>query len=233
MLSTISKLSIALTVSARMLQSQDEDLTCWKKAVGRGAGEIPSSCPEGQEADGLLCYDECKSGYSGVGPICWQDCESGFRDDGLYCAKTKSYWRSWYSNCRSGFTTMGLYCDQNCPSGMYDIGVSCQKNHYDRGLGSPMQCDDDQEQDGLLCYPKCENGADGEGPVCWGQCPAGTEECGAICLGEGQVCADYVEQTAGSAIDLATSIAAHNVFGIVIHTVELVDHLDHPECPNW
>ena len=49
----------------------DVSHSCWKKASGRTAGEPLSSCPEGSEKDGAICYPPCKEGYSGVGPVCW------------------------------------------------------------------------------------------------------------------------------------------------------------------
>ena len=47
---------------------------CYLPSYGRGAGSIPTVCPEGREYDAGLCYPACESGYDGVGPVCWQDC---------------------------------------------------------------------------------------------------------------------------------------------------------------
>ena len=44
---------------------------CWKDAYGRGVGKPISTCREGYEKDGALCYPKCKEGYYGVGPVCW------------------------------------------------------------------------------------------------------------------------------------------------------------------
>jgi hypothetical protein len=50
-----------------------------------------------------------------------------------------------------------------------------------RGVGVPMGCGPDEEQDGALCYPKCDAGYDGVGPVCWQACPAGFRDDGGFC----------------------------------------------------
>ena len=44
---------------------------CWKHAYGRGAGHVITTCREGEERNGALCYPLCKDGYHGVGPVCW------------------------------------------------------------------------------------------------------------------------------------------------------------------
>jgi hypothetical protein len=50
-----------------------------------------------------------------------------------------------------------------------------------RGVGVPMVCGPDEEQDGALCYPQCSEGFTGVGPVCWQNCPAGFRDDGAFC----------------------------------------------------
>jgi hypothetical protein len=43
-------------------------------------------------------------------------------------------------------------------------------------------CQQNEEMDGLLCYPKCKTGYTGVGPVCWQKCPYGFTDNGAFCL---------------------------------------------------
>jgi hypothetical protein len=38
---------------------------------------------------------------------------------------------------------------------------------YDRGIGIEANCANDQEKNGLVCYPRCASGYKGVGPVCW------------------------------------------------------------------
>jgi len=130
MISTFTKIGLALGASGRTLSSTEEtsDPTCWLKAYGRGAGEMPLDwvCPDGLEKDGLLCYESCRSGFVNHGGVCSQICPSGFRDDGLYCAKQGSYIK-WFGGCAAGFKKTAGVCNRICPSGMRDIGVSCEK----------------------------------------------------------------------------------------------------------
>jgi hypothetical protein len=71
---------------------QNDGCTCridaWifaKNSFGRGAGEIPTRCPAGQEYDAGLCYQRCPAGFDGVGPVCWRQCPAGFDDHGATC----------------------------------------------------------------------------------------------------------------------------------------------------
>ena len=66
-----------------------------------GAPTSIKPCPDGQELDGLLCYEKCRDGYTGVGPVCWKNCTDGAVDDditGLKISKT----------CRTPIETYGL-----------------------------------------------------------------------------------------------------------------------------
>ena len=78
---------------------------------------------------------------------------------------------------------------------MIDIGVSCQKKSYGRGVGDPLGCKKDEEENAALCYPFCKSGFHGNGPVCWENCPADTFECGALCVDEKGGCTDMVKAT--------------------------------------
>lgn len=56
-----------------------------KNSYGRGAGTIPTGCPNG-DYDAGLCYSNCNAGYSGVGPVCWNSCPAGKQACGMGCA---------------------------------------------------------------------------------------------------------------------------------------------------
>jgi len=212
--------------------------SCWLKAYGRGAGSPVSSCKDGEDKDGALCYPECKDGYDGVGPVCWSACPDRYRDDGAFCAKPDSYGRGvgkiskcsncakclglYYKKCGDGFKEAGCnICSPKCPDGMSDIGVSCAKNSYGRGAGTSLSCKDGEEKDAGLCYPACTNGTEGIGPVCWGTCPPGTSKCGALCLINSDSCANYVAGNFLDMAELAFSMASSNVPGTVISLVNV------------
>ena len=65
----------------------------FKKSYGRGAGEPLTSCPDGWERSGELCYPACEAGYTGDAFVCWQNCPDGFDDTGADCLKPKAYGR--------------------------------------------------------------------------------------------------------------------------------------------
>lgn len=65
--------------------------------------------------------------------------------------------------------------------GTNGFGFHLVKDSYGRGVGKPLICGADEEQDGALCYPKCKDGYKGVGPVCWQQCPASFRDDGAFC----------------------------------------------------
>jgi hypothetical protein len=233
MITTMSKFMMAFGVTGLMLTDGGlDESSCWKKAEVRQEVEWPSECPAGTERDGLLCFEECKDGFEkgGISGLCSRECPDEFNDDGLYCTKRDTYWT--WGGCRSGFHQDGAFCSRDCPDGTTDIFFSCVKEDSYMVAPQVLQCKDGWDHEGL-CYPPCEFGAEGVGPVCWGSCPAGKEECGAICLGEDEDCLGYIWDTANSAISLATSFAQVNIFGMIIHTIDLVDNLDHPECPAW
>jgi hypothetical protein len=84
MLSTISKLGLTLSVSGRMLNSDNGDASasCWKKAHGRTDGSEPMSCPDGSEVDFITmqCFEASEDDYfrlSGTGNY-YENCPSGF-----------------------------------------------------------------------------------------------------------------------------------------------------------
>ena len=188
---------------------QDVSHSCWKRAAGRTVGAPMSSCPDGYEKQGQICYPVCKEGYHSYGPDCWQNCPKGFFEDGDYCAKPAAYGRGagqvhqvvgsekwgslWYPKCQENYHNVGCcVCSPDCPADMIDIGSSCARTSYSRTKNEkPLSCGKDEVQSGALCYPTCEKGS-GVGPVCWGSCPKGTTECGSLCVGEDQICSSFV-----------------------------------------
>ena len=75
-----------------------------------------------------------------------------------------------------------------CPPGMRDDGMNCWLDPVYRGPGKPMQCKDNEEKKGQLCYPKCRTGPGGEkiydsrALECEGTCPNGTRNTGLTCI---------------------------------------------------
>ena len=224
---------------------------CWKDAYGRGVGKVITSCRDGEEKNGALCYPLCKAGFYGVGPVCWQYCPGEFRDDGAFCYKPSSYGRGvgypiwdegkcnrdnselgcekwgaiWYPKCRANFHNVACcVCSPNCPSGMTDIGISCAKDSYGRTAGTPLICEPGLEMSGALCYPPCKAGYNGNGPVCWQSCPAGKADCSALCTDTADACTDQVKNIAVNVVALAV-IAAAAITGGEIDIIKVVENL--------
>jgi len=157
---------------------------------------------------GALCYPYCKSGYKGVGPVCWQICPSDSTDTGATCWVTPDTYGKGCCctkggcchNCRAGYTDNGCTCGK---------GGSFWKDSYGRGVGVPMICSSDQEQDAGLCYPKCNPGYKGVGPVCWGNSCTGdfTYLCGALCVTDAQACKDITKAIIGDSFQVLLDIA--------------------------
>ena len=114
---------------------------CYKQSSPRGAGVPLSTCPEGTEKNGLLCYPQCREGFTGNGPVCWQtECPEGFNDIGAFCQKPAAYgdadtrygtnkmhneneqgcekWALWYPKCRDGFKPFGKYLQSELSGGL-------------------------------------------------------------------------------------------------------------------
>jgi hypothetical protein len=67
-----------------------------KGSYGRGGGEALSSCPEGSERNGALCYPKCASSHYGNGPVCWERCPQGYTDDGATCRRDNGFAKNSY-----------------------------------------------------------------------------------------------------------------------------------------
>jgi len=220
------------------------DEGCWLNSYGRGVGKPISTCRDGLQQAGFLCYPKCPQGFTGAGPVCWQNCQEGFRDDGMFCYKPSPYGRGagyaiwdeqkckrenpqgcekngamWYPKCKQGYYAVGCcVCSPQCLEGQVDIGISCGKKSAGRGVGEPLTCNKEQEYDAGLCYPHCKEDFYGIGPVCWGGCPAGYEQCGALCLKDQSCQGKLLEygEIAFKIVTGAASKAAAGPAGIII-----------------
>lgn len=182
-------LVVALFAIASPVLAQDN--FCWRDTSGRGVGEPLSTCADGLEKGGLLCYPACEEGFNGVGPVCWSNCPAGYVDDGATCrmpgdiVAKASYGRGagegmicgpgkeqraglCYASCGSGWRGEATVCYQDCPNGYSDDGLYCGKPQpYGRGAGYPAwdmgRCEADHGQDG------CE----WHGAIIYPKCAAG------------------------------------------------------------
>ena len=121
-------------------------------------------------------------------------------------------------------------CQSKCPDGMADLGLTCNKKTMSRGLGHPLKCRDDQDQELLICYPKCTGGTWGLGPVCWGSCPQGTTQCGALCLDPSEQCSSMISGMVKQGLTSVISAASKNVQGTIINVAEFAKGLVYPVC---
>ena len=163
-LSVLASLKISLVLAAS---------ECWRMSYGRGVGTPLSGCPDGWDNFGLYCSKPCKDGYKNIAGVCIEKCDDGYTD--------------LLAGCTRGFDTYGLgccciagwpkkCCKKDCKSGYKKYSCVCERNadFYVKDTYVPskttLQCDDDQDQDGLLCYKQCRDGFEGNGPVCWKKC---------------------------------------------------------------
>lgn len=136
---------------------------------------VLTTCREGLEKDGALCYPQCRPGYNGVGPVCWQVCPVGYTDDGAFCRRNAMIIGAnnsacpWYDKCG---LTFARGCSQ-CPVGYKNDGCTCRidvhifaKDSYGRGVGESLGCAAGQERIGALCYKACPAGFHADGINC-------------------------------------------------------------------
>jgi len=143
-------------------------ITSITKTVLTNTGVPYSTCGEGMEQSGLICYEKCKPGYTGVGPVCWANiitvgngvgnipdkapCEPGQRDDGTSC------WEDWKCNTVCDAPNGRRDAFGNCWA--WDLKTTCggcgciKKTLFGRQYaGNP-----NQELIGALVYDKCPAG---------------------------------------------------------------------------
>eukprot|EP01059_Diplonema_ambulator_P005073 TRINITY_DN147_c0_g1_i6.p1 TRINITY_DN147_c0_g1~~TRINITY_DN147_c0_g1_i6.p1 ORF type:complete len:246 (+),score=81.48 TRINITY_DN147_c0_g1_i6:47-784(+) len=174
---------VCLLAVGAVAQKNDTQHACWKKSHPRGAGKPIDACAPGLVLDAGLCYKPCQANYTGVGPVCWENCPPGWDDTGATCMIPEKIISAnnsacpWYDECGEGLAKGCSNCPPN--QGYHDDGCTCRrpmqsfdKKSYGRGVGVPMVCKPDEQEQAGLCYPLCPNGSVGDGPVCWDPCPA-------------------------------------------------------------
>ena len=168
----------------------------FKDTYTRNIGDPLSSCPEGKEKGGALCYNKCRDGYNGVASVCWQSCPSGFTDYGTGCSNLKittkdNFTRGvgtvpescpsgkdksgalCYDACKAGYKGVANTCTKECPSGYTDTGLTCTsggvttKNITNRSTRVPDK-------------GACANGERDDGTSCWSPLTCNTSGCGCI-----------------------------------------------------
>ena len=162
----MSRLLLASSALSAVYSASAAADVCWKDTYGRGVGKPIHTCHDGFDQDAGLCYKPCKEA-------------------------TPSYYG------------VGPVCWQHCEPGWVDEGALCRKDgsiktvakrSYGRGVGTPLVCADNEDEDAALCYPKCRAGYVGNGPVCWVNCPAvDPVNGGALCCANTTVCTDKIE----------------------------------------
>ena len=193
---------------------------CWKDSYGRGVGKPVHACsdPKYPDKDAGLCYKDCKSGYKGVATVCWEKCKSGYTDTGAFCTRPAKIISSdnskcpWYDICGLTFEKGCSKCPDHDPKYKND-GCTCRidvhtyaKDTYDRGVGKPLKCSDNEDYDAGLCYPKCKSGYKGVGPVCWEKCPSSRpHDSGAVCCTDKQACKDFIGDVTKACINLVAT----------------------------
>lgn len=67
---------------------EDIGVSCKKPSTARDIKPL-TTCPNGLEQDGAICYPKCRNDFTGRGPVCWQNCPSQQNVDcGAGCATT-------------------------------------------------------------------------------------------------------------------------------------------------
>lgn len=168
-----------------------------KDTYARNIGDPLSSCPDGKEKSGALCYNKCRDGYNGLVSTCWQTCPSGFTDYGTGCSNLKivtkkSYTRGagsvldscpadkdksgalCYNKCKSGYSGVANTCSKNCPSGYTDTGLTCTK------IGDTFSKKVTQRSSRVPSKGPCASGERDDGTSCWSPLDCNTTGCGCI-----------------------------------------------------
>ena len=127
---------------------------CWKRSQARHTEGL-TTCPNGSEKQGLLCYTDCRPGYFGNGPMCYQKCPDGYTQTGVSCYRGPHTYsaRSSVAACPDGYKNMGASCynakkvksismdHMTCPSGRFKRGGRCY-----------VQCPDGYKNTGEFCH---------------------------------------------------------------------------------
>ena len=89
-------------------------ITSITKNITMNTGVPISTCSNGNEKSGALCYPQCNQGYSGNGPVCWGSCGNDI-DEGALCRE----------RCGNGYYDEGGVCWSACPDPYYSSGAMC------------------------------------------------------------------------------------------------------------
>jgi hypothetical protein len=153
----------------------DNGAFCLKpKPYERGGRIVDATCPSGWTKAGVGVVSKCGKivNWKAVTQPTTKSCRSDEEMSAGFC----------FPKCKPGYHGIGPVCSPNCPSGFgTDIGISCTKKSKGRGIGKPLGCAENEENDAALCYPKCNDVQgvkdvqaknpglqfNGVGPVCW------------------------------------------------------------------
>lgn len=199
--------------------------SCWKDSYGRGLGAGRSrvaDCPATYTNTGLTCGRGSDDYWAGSKT---PSCPSGYTNVGLFCG-FGGYWgvdtlgpSSFI--CPNGYflNTLTARCHKHCMEGYTNTGETCHRVVSILGIGAMScksdetiivgrcyKCHNDEELDGLLCYPKCRKWYDGVGPVCWGECHSDLTNCGLFCAADALTCALEVTDNIVSATVVAANM---------------------------
>lgn len=163
---------------------------CYRQSDPRGVGTPLSTCGEGTQKDGALCYPQCKANYTGVGPVCWEQCPAGHTDTGAFCT-------------RGAQTDHLHYQSADCPHGFKNMGASCYRVWPPKSISmSHMTCPAGMSRKGGFCYASCPSGFTNTGTTCYRgpstitkssygrtagkpmQCEAGKQEDAGLCYSQ-------------------------------------------------
>ena len=99
-------------------------ITSITKSIKMNTGVPLSTCSNGYEKNGALCYPQCNQGYYGNGPVCWGSCGNNI-DEGALCRE----------RCRDGYYDVGGVCWSACPDPYYSSGAMCTTGLHIYGKG--------------------------------------------------------------------------------------------------
>lgn len=160
---------------------RDDGTSCWLDTYGRGTGypwkfgdpvfnydkalaRCNAANPGGCELSGAIAYPKCKTGYRSVGCcLCEPVGGPGIKKtafDRYKCNSDENLTGALcYPKCKHGYNKFGTnFCVPNCPAGMgLDLGLACTKKfELKGGIGNPLTCAQDEENDAALCYKTCD-----------------------------------------------------------------------------
>lgn len=143
---------------------RDDGTVCWLDTYGRGAGRAPGygPCPprsrEGAAGD---CYADVVDREDGR-----NDAEPLWKANDLKWSQERGHYRD---GCSWNRHQEAAVCFRACPPGYFGRAYErCWANGADsfgvmKRSADRLQCNADEDKDGLLCYPKCKSGYHAKG----------------------------------------------------------------------